>query len=82
MYTLWLPFGETRTDIINNIQRLRTKYPEFIMNTEKQLKRNEKGTGEGLKLLRWTVLRGQYYRWIIKECQNSLVVLEAPTVKQ
>jgi Fe-coproporphyrin III synthase len=34
---LWLPFGDIRTDIIKVIQRLKTKYPDFIMNTEKQL---------------------------------------------
>ena len=45
---LWLPFGDTRTDIINNIQRLRTKYPEFIMNTEKQLELM-KGNWGGIK---------------------------------
>jgi len=45
---LWLPFGDTRTDIINNIQRLRTKYPDFIMNTEKQLELM-KGNWGGIK---------------------------------
>jgi Fe-coproporphyrin III synthase len=45
---LWLPFGDTRTGIINNIQRLRTKYPDFIMNTEKQLELM-KGNWGGIK---------------------------------
>ncbi len=45
---LWLPFGDTRTDLINNIQRLRTKYPDFIMNTEKQLELM-KGNWGGIK---------------------------------
>jgi Fe-coproporphyrin III synthase len=45
---LWLPFGDTRTDIIDNIQRLRTKYPDFIMNTEKQLELM-KGNWGGIK---------------------------------
>ena len=45
---LWLPFGDTRTEIINNIQRLRTKYPDFIMNTEKQLELM-KGNWGGIK---------------------------------
>ena len=45
---LWLPFGDTRTNIINNIQRLRTKYPDFIMNTEKQLELM-KGNWGGIK---------------------------------
>jgi MoaA/NifB/PqqE/SkfB family radical SAM enzyme len=45
---LWLPFGDTRTDIINNIQRLRTRYPDFIMNTDKQLELM-KGNWGGIK---------------------------------
>ena len=34
---LWLPFGENRSKVIDNIIGLQKKYPDFIMNTEKQL---------------------------------------------
>jgi Fe-coproporphyrin III synthase len=45
---LWLPYGETRNGVIDNIIKLRKKYPNFIMNTEKQLELM-KGNWGGIK---------------------------------
>jgi MoaA/NifB/PqqE/SkfB family radical SAM enzyme len=44
---LWLPFGEIRNKVIDTIIKLHKKYPEFIMNTEKQLQLM-KGTWGGV----------------------------------
>jgi Fe-coproporphyrin III synthase len=45
---LWLPYGDTRNGIIDNIIKLRKKHPDFIMNTEKQLELM-KGNWGGIK---------------------------------
>ncbi len=45
---LWLPYGNTRNGVIDNIVKLRKKYPNFIMNTEKQLELM-KGNWGGIK---------------------------------
>ena len=45
---LWLPYGDTRNGVIDNIIKLRKKYPNFIMNTEKQLELM-KGNWGGIK---------------------------------
>jgi Fe-coproporphyrin III synthase len=45
---LWLEFGELRNNIVDNLVRLRRKYPQFVINSEKQLslmKGNWGGTG-------------------------------------
>lgn len=45
---LWLEFGELRNNIVDNLVRLRGKYPQFVINSEKQLslmKGNWGGTG-------------------------------------
>jgi Fe-coproporphyrin III synthase len=34
---LWVPFGEKRSKIVDNIIELRRKYPNFVINGEKQL---------------------------------------------
>jgi Fe-coproporphyrin III synthase len=34
---LWIPFGEKRSKIVDNIIELRRKYPNFVINSEKQL---------------------------------------------
>src|SRR5436305_715801 len=34
---LWIPFGEKRSKIVDNIIELRRKYPNFVINGEKQL---------------------------------------------
>ena len=34
---LWIPFGEKRSKIVDNIIKLRRKYPNFVINGEKQL---------------------------------------------
>jgi Fe-coproporphyrin III synthase len=34
---LWIPFGEKRSKIVDNIIELRRKYPSFVINGEKQL---------------------------------------------
>ncbi len=34
---LWLPFGENRSKVIDKIIGLQKKYPDFVMNKEKQL---------------------------------------------
>ena len=45
---LWLPYGDTRNGVIDNIIKLRKKHPNFIMNTEKQLELM-KGNWGGIK---------------------------------
>jgi sulfatase maturation enzyme AslB (radical SAM superfamily) len=45
---LWLPYGDTRNGVIDNIIKLRKKHPDFIMNTEKQLELM-KGNWGGIK---------------------------------
>ena len=45
---LWLPFGDTRSRIVDELISLRRKYPGFVINSEKQLslmKGNWGGTG-------------------------------------
>jgi Fe-coproporphyrin III synthase len=34
---LWLPFGETRNEVVDCIISLKKKYPSYIVNTEKQI---------------------------------------------
>jgi Fe-coproporphyrin III synthase len=34
---LWIPFGERRSKMVDNIIELRRKYPDFVINGEKQL---------------------------------------------
>jgi len=34
---LWLPFGETRNEVVDQIISLKKKYPNYIVNTEKQI---------------------------------------------
>ncbi len=46
---LWLEYGETRNKVIDKIIKLQKKYPDFIMNTEKQLQLM-KGTWVKIKL--------------------------------
>ena len=45
---LWLPYGDIRNGVIDNIIKLRKKHPDFIMNTEKQLELM-KGNWGGIK---------------------------------
>jgi hypothetical protein len=34
---LWIPFGEKRSSMVDDIIELRRKYPDFVVNSEKQL---------------------------------------------
>jgi Fe-coproporphyrin III synthase len=34
---LWMPFGEKRTKVVENLISLKNKYPDFVVNGEKQL---------------------------------------------
>jgi hypothetical protein len=34
---LWLPFGNLRNDLVDRLIDLRRKYPDFVINSEKQL---------------------------------------------
>ena len=34
---LWMPFGDKRTKVVDNLISLRKKYPHFVINGEKQL---------------------------------------------
>jgi len=34
---LWMPFGDKRTKVVDNLIALRKKYPHFVINGEKQL---------------------------------------------
>src|SRR6187200_3484759 len=34
---LWMPFGKERNDVVDNLISLRKKYPNFVINGEKQL---------------------------------------------
>jgi MoaA/NifB/PqqE/SkfB family radical SAM enzyme len=34
---LWMPFGDKRTKVVENLISLREKYPDFVINGEKQL---------------------------------------------
>lgn len=34
---LWIPFGEKRSNMVDDIIELRRKYPDFVINSEKQL---------------------------------------------
>jgi hypothetical protein len=45
---LWLPFGELRSNMVDKLIELKGKYPDFIINSQKQLslmKGNWGGTG-------------------------------------
>jgi hypothetical protein len=34
---LWLPFGQERNKVVDNLIALREKYPDFVINSKKQL---------------------------------------------
>src|SRR4029079_6027931 len=34
---LWLPFGETRDKVVDGIINIKKKYPDYVVNTEKQI---------------------------------------------
>jgi hypothetical protein len=34
---LWIPFGENRNKVVDSLIALRKKYPDFVINGEKQL---------------------------------------------
>jgi Fe-coproporphyrin III synthase len=34
---LWMPFGDSRNQVVDNLISLRKKYPDFVINAEKQL---------------------------------------------
>jgi hypothetical protein len=34
---LWLPFGDTRNKIVDEIISLKKSYPDYVANTEKQI---------------------------------------------
>ena len=35
---LWLPFGPERSHIVDRLIKLKEKYPDFVINSQKQLK--------------------------------------------
>ena len=35
-YPLWMPFGNKRSEVVEKIIQLRRKYPDFVINGEKQ----------------------------------------------
>lgn len=45
---LWLPYGQIRNNVVDDIIKLRRQYPEFIINSEKQLELM-KGNWGGIK---------------------------------
>ena len=45
---LWIPYGEIRNKIVDSIIELRKRFPNFVMNTEEQLKLM-KGNWGGVK---------------------------------
>jgi hypothetical protein len=68
---LWLEFGKLRNDLVDRLIELRRKYPDFVINSEKQLSLM-KGIGEELP---FNVQRGPSFLWIIWEELSSLVAL-------
>ena len=42
---LWLPFGEERTRVVDEIMAMREKYPDYIINPDSQLELMKKNWG-------------------------------------
>jgi len=42
---LWLPFGEKRNEVVDKLIALRRKYPDFVVNGEKQISLMKKNWG-------------------------------------
>ena len=57
---LWLKFGEERNGIVDGLILLKRKYPDFVINSEKQTLNNERKLGRYWILLLFNVQLGQY----------------------
>lgn len=57
---LWLPFGETRDKVVDGIINIKKKYPDYVVNTEKQILLM-KGNWGAMVPFQSNVLLGQYY---------------------
>jgi sulfatase maturation enzyme AslB (radical SAM superfamily) len=69
---LWIPFGEKRSKIVDNIIELRRKYPNFVINSEKQLslmKGNWGGVGSTpIQCPSWAILSLDHMGRIKQPC--------------
>ena len=69
---LWLPFGETRNEVVDKIISIRKKYPKYVVNTEKQISLM-KGNWGGNGTIQSNVLHGQYFLWTTREDQTTML---------
>ena len=70
---LWMPFGESRNQVIDNLISLKKKYPDFVINGEKQLllmKGNWGGIGTTpVHCLAWAILSLDHMGRIKQPCR-------------
>ena len=77
---LWLPFGDIRNKIVEEIITLEKTYPDYIANTDKQISLMKGNWGVLIPHL-YNVHLGLFYHWITLEELNNHVVLGVPTTK-
>ena len=69
---LWLPFGQTRSDVVDKIIALKKKYPRYVINTPKQIslmKRNWGGVGTTpVQCPSWAILSMDHMGRIKQPC--------------
>ncbi|MEM2760457.1 MAG: radical SAM protein [Nitrososphaerales archaeon] len=69
---LWLPFGKIRNEVVDRIIALRRKYPDFIMNDERQIslmKRSWGGIGTTpIQCPAWAILSLDHLGRIKRPC--------------
>lgn len=69
---LWLPFGDTRNRIVDELISLKRKYPNFVINSEKQLslmKGNWGGTGTTpVQCPSWAILALDHQGQVKRPC--------------
>jgi hypothetical protein len=69
---LWMPFGENRNKVVDNLISLRKKYPHFVINGEKQLslmKGNWGGIGTApIQCPSWAILSLDHMGRIKQPC--------------
>ena len=69
---LWIPFGEKRSSMVDDIIELRRKYPDFVINSEKQLtlmKGNWGGVGTTpIQCPSWAILSLDHMGRVKKPC--------------
>jgi hypothetical protein len=70
---LWLPFGQERNKVVDELITLREKYPDFVINSKKQLTLMKGNWGE-LGPHQYNVLHGQFYPSIIWEERRNPAV--------